>query len=135
LGLCYLCGEEMHFHSFSDENVNGWTREHVEPRSRGGSRVLLAHINCNLKKGNRRATQKELDYAAAMYRLVNVLEVMKRWNREDELNLMESLTCKHVHSFLQGLLTGRYAESLTLLLQLDSLRHARNGRYRPSRKR
>lgn len=59
-GRCFHCTKPMLMsacvRSASGNHNNGWTREHVTPRSKGGRRgyknVVLAHAKCNHRRGN-----------------------------------------------------------------------------------
>jgi hypothetical protein len=60
-GLCSLCQKRLPPRSWRDEPGlrDGWSREHVVPRSRGGrlpNNVLLAHRRCNSNKSDKPPT-------------------------------------------------------------------------------
>lgn len=52
------------------ENPNGYTREHLVPRSKGGvtvGNIVLAHFSCNTCKGDRMPTEQELARLRKLY--------------------------------------------------------------------
>lgn len=65
---CFLCGQYMSKHvHHHDDNPNGWTRDHLVPRSylRKNRRkyllynIVLTHLKCNLKRGSRLPTRHQ----------------------------------------------------------------------------
>jgi hypothetical protein len=54
---CYLCGGLMQRRRRKNNKTLWRTTEHIMPRSLGGSprgaNVAMAHMGCNIKKGNR----------------------------------------------------------------------------------
>ena len=57
---CAICDRPMSEPKPGGVEAESPTREHVIPRSAGGGIVLLAHRKCNLAKGNRSPTAREL---------------------------------------------------------------------------
>ena len=49
----------------------GWTREHIVPRSKGGKNgngnIVLAHLPCNMARGNADPSQELLERAHAIH--------------------------------------------------------------------
>lgn len=82
-GRCFLCG-----HPFLD---NDWaTDEHVKPQHLGGRRggnILLAHGNCNRKKGGRPPLPCEVIYLHSvnlMLPLSDMAGLKKAWRPWEE---------------------------------------------------
>jgi 5-methylcytosine-specific restriction endonuclease McrA len=69
-GRCFHCNEQMDYSPCrSKRNLNGWTREHLVPRSRGGKNafnIVLAHHWCNGVRGSAMPTQEEMERAYAL---------------------------------------------------------------------
>lgn len=81
LGLCYLCGQPMdHRPHNARQAPDGWTRDHLRPRSRGGrlsaGNVLLAHMACNSRRGDALPTREACAYAAEVARVERALRLL-----------------------------------------------------------
>jgi 5-methylcytosine-specific restriction endonuclease McrA len=73
-GECCHCGKQLGPYPWQDEPElrDGWTREHVLPRSRGGrlpGNVLLAHASCNRRRGNKKPTETLVEVARLVWAL------------------------------------------------------------------
>ena len=73
-GLCFHCAQPM---TRRQDQERGWTREHVFPRARSGylllNNVVLAHPHCNQEKDDREPTKMEIDRAAMIYSILNLI--------------------------------------------------------------
>jgi 5-methylcytosine-specific restriction endonuclease McrA len=67
-GKCAYCPRKMDPHPAIGRGDNGFTEDHVTPIALGGSQgqanVVLAHWECNHRKGDRAPTPAELDALA-----------------------------------------------------------------------
>lgn len=73
-GLCFHCDKPMLMHPArkkkSGSYNEGWTREHVFPKSRGGKNagnIVLAHLTCNSKRRAAPLSYEALLKAAQIY--------------------------------------------------------------------
>jgi 5-methylcytosine-specific restriction endonuclease McrA len=72
-GLCFYCMEPMLMSSRIPGKTGhkGWTREHIVPRSKGGkdgyANLVLAHLNCNARRGNADPTPEILARAKEIH--------------------------------------------------------------------
>lgn len=57
---CCICDKTLAEPKPGGMTPEAATREHVIPQSAGGGLVLLAHRKCNIAKGNRPPTEREL---------------------------------------------------------------------------
>lgn len=80
-GLCFHCFKPMNrMPGGSDRNPGGWTREHVTPKSDGGTKkgnLVLAHQACNQRRGT--APLSPIDAARA--RLITIAVRLARKRR------------------------------------------------------
>lgn len=63
-GLCFHCGELM-FRTKPHIDLR-WSREHLIPKSKGGTRInniVLAHRICNLNRGTKSLSEEEMERA------------------------------------------------------------------------
>jgi 5-methylcytosine-specific restriction endonuclease McrA len=73
-GLCFHCHEPMAIgpaRKTSGGYDNGWTREHLVPKSKGGKHghnVVLAHVKCNSARGNADPTPEMLRRGRAIHK-------------------------------------------------------------------
>jgi hypothetical protein len=74
-GRCFHCNEPMDAGQHRRANPSGWTREHVFPKSRGGrsleNNFVLAHVDCNNRRGSRHPNDAEIVRAMRLYRAFN----------------------------------------------------------------
>jgi 5-methylcytosine-specific restriction endonuclease McrA len=81
-GKCFHCAEQMDFSPHrSRKSLNGWTREHLVPRSCGGKNVfniVLAHQWCNSARGSMLPTAEELERAYALWEKAAEVATHKR---------------------------------------------------------
>lgn len=72
---CFICEHHMDpkpYHRV--RSPNGWTKEHVNPRARGGGddrNLTLTHHKCNSYKSDRAPTENELRRLEELYRVVD----------------------------------------------------------------
>lgn len=74
-GLCFHCNKQMNSLQV-DYHSNGWTREHVLPLSYIAKKkmrhpkynVVLAHKECNAKRGNKFPTKQEISRFYNIYK-------------------------------------------------------------------
>lgn len=79
-GLCFHCLRLMDPWTWSKRHPNGFTRDHVAPKSKGrdGSRnTVLAHQWCNVRRGN--AFLSEVDAMRARLVIAAVLAKRGGW--------------------------------------------------------
>lgn len=73
-GSCFFCRETMAPGPWSVRRRGGFTKDHVVPKSRGGSaerNVVLACKPCNGEKSDRLPTPEELARLDMIYRLLD----------------------------------------------------------------
>ncbi len=66
-GLCYLCLKPM--------SLRKSTLDHVVPRSVGGDHrcnLMLAHMDCNTKRGTTELTQDQKDFFQKVYYIMGM---------------------------------------------------------------
>lgn len=75
-GLCFHCHKPMGIGPVRKIKGggydNGWTKEHLVPRSKGGNgragNVVLAHLKCNTARGNANPTSEMLRRGRVLYK-------------------------------------------------------------------
>ena len=79
-GKCFLCGNEMSPWSAKKVNGaidNGYTRDHVIPKSKGGKirkNIVLVHQKCNSRRGNKDPSEDMLRYVKELWALAKKIE-------------------------------------------------------------
>lgn len=74
-GLCFHCNTPMREQCARNGHTqDGWTREHVYPRSTSGrglaNNFVLAHPECNNRRGNRHPTEEEILRTRMLYAVI-----------------------------------------------------------------
>lgn len=74
---CFHCDEPMFFQAPKGTSQQfGATREHVFPHASTGKglvhNIVLAHMRCNHKRGDRQPTHYEISKAAGIYKAINL---------------------------------------------------------------
>ena len=93
-GNCFYCGEPM-LSARSDSICHmGWTTDHFIPKTRGGkslnNNTVLCHTICNMRKGGRYPTRKEIArfnrlYARLKRRRKRITHIAREVRRHETL--------------------------------------------------
>lgn len=84
-GLCFLCSVEMRPVKAVPREPYGWSRDHVYARAGAGrglhNNIVLAHGDCNQRKGDRDPTPSEIERTRALYTSIGLVAFVKAGQR------------------------------------------------------